>query len=188
MPANASDPGAMIGERIHTRRTNLGMTLRDLAERIGMTAGYLSRVENGGVTPSLDALQSIATALGVPMFFFLDANLAEPVVRAGARRKLYFPDSQMGYELLTPGVSGQMMALMIRMEPGTVRRTPPLAKANQQWFHVLSGELYLDLDGTDHHLAAGDSIYLSDGNLLREFGCEGAEELILVSVMIPPAL
>jgi transcriptional regulator with XRE-family HTH domain len=75
----------VVGERIRRRRQELGLTLRELAERIGMTAGYLSRVENQQVTPSLDALQAIAVALRVPMFHFLDSSPNEPVVRARAR-------------------------------------------------------------------------------------------------------
>ena len=71
----------VVGARIRRRRLDQGITLRGLAERIGMTAGYLSRVENQRVTPSLDALQAIATALGVPMFWFLDSLRDEPVVR-----------------------------------------------------------------------------------------------------------
>ena len=72
----------VVGDRIRRRRLDQGMTLRGLAERIGMTAGYLSRVENQRVTPSLDALQAIATALGVPMFWFLDSHAR----RAGGAR------------------------------------------------------------------------------------------------------
>ncbi len=56
----------VVGERIRRRRREQGLSLRELAGRIGMTAGYLSRVENQQVTPSLDALQAIATALNVP--------------------------------------------------------------------------------------------------------------------------
>ena len=81
----------VVGDRIRRRRLDRGLTLRALAERIGMTAGYLSRVENQRVTPSLDALQAIATALGVPMFWFLDSLRDEPVVRAARGAAWRFP-------------------------------------------------------------------------------------------------
>ena len=81
----------VVGERIRRRRQEQNLTLRDLAERIGMTAGYLSRVENQQITPSLDALQTIAAALHVPTFFFLDSAASEPVVRADGRRQPLIP-------------------------------------------------------------------------------------------------
>jgi transcriptional regulator with XRE-family HTH domain len=179
--------GQVVGERIRRRRREQGLSLRDLAGRIGMTAGYLSRVENQQVTPSLDALQSIAAALGVPMFFFLENHLAEPVVRAGQRRTLSFPVSRLGYELLTPALSGQMMAVLIRLEPGARRITPPLAQPNEQWMFVLEGSMCIDVDGKVYTLGRHDSIYFN-GNLLREFSCSGDCELTLICAVVPPVL
>ena len=177
----------VVGERIRRRRREQGLSLRELAGRIGMTAGYLSRVENQQVTPSLDALQAIATALGVPMFFFLDAQLGEPVVRAGQRRTLYFPGSRLGYELLTPELSSQMLAVLIRLQPGARRVTPPLAQPNEQWMFVLEGSMCIDVDGRVYTLDRHDSIYFN-GNQLREFACAGDGELSLICAVVPPVL
>jgi transcriptional regulator with XRE-family HTH domain len=177
----------VVGERIRRRRRAQGLSLRALAGRIGMTAGYLSRVENQQVTPSLDALQSIATALHVPMFFFLETPPAEPVVRAGQRRALSFPDSRLGYELLTPALSSQLMAVLIRLQPGARRITPPLAQPNEQWMFVLEGRMCIDVDGRVYTLDQYDSIYFN-GNLLREFACAGDQELCLICAMVPPVL
>jgi transcriptional regulator with XRE-family HTH domain len=177
----------MIGERIKKRRDELGLSLRELADVINMTAGYLSRVENNQVSPSLDALQAIAQALQVPMFYFLNSGPVDPIIRAGARRVLYFPDSKIGYELLTPDLVHQMMSMMIRIAPGVKRIAAPLAKPNEQWMYVLEGSLKIDIDGKIYILYPGDSIYY-DGNLLRDFSSVGQVELILICCIIPPIL
>jgi transcriptional regulator with XRE-family HTH domain len=177
----------VVGERIRRRRQDQGLTLRELAERIGMTAGYLSRVENQQVTPSLDALQAIATALGVPMFFFLDSTPSEPVVRAGGRRQLSFPDSHLTYELLTPAWSSQMMAVLIRLQPGARRVTPPLSQPNEQWMFVLEGQLCINVDGVAYTLDRHDGICFN-GNLLREFACSGDRDVAVICTVIPPVL
>jgi len=177
----------MVGKRIRRRRQEQGLTLRELADRIGMTAGYLSRVEHQQVTPSLDALQSIATALGVPMFFFLESRPSEPVVRAGQRRQLSFPDSRIAYELLTSEWSSQMMAFLIRLQPGARRMTPPLSQPNEQWMFVLDGQLCITVDSTTYTLDKHDSI-LYDGNLLQEFACSGDQEVVILCTIIPPVL
>jgi len=177
----------VLGERIRRRRQDLGLTLRKLGEKIGMTAGYLSRVENQQITPSLDALQAIATALQVPMFFFLNSHPSEPVVRAGVRRKLTFPDFRLGYELMTPETSRQMMVVLIRLQPGARRITPPLSQPNEQWMFVLEGRMTINVDGAIYHLEKHDSIYY-DGNRLREFACVGDQELQIVCAVVPPVL
>lgn len=53
---------------LHSSRKNKGLTLRELARRVGITAGYLSAIENGRQdifgSPSKDMLRRIAIELG----------------------------------------------------------------------------------------------------------------------------
>lgn len=176
-----------IGARIRKRRQELGLSLRELGKRTDLTAGFLSQVENDQVSPSLNSLQSIATALQVPMFYFLDNAQPEPVVRAERRRHLYFPDSHMGYDLLTPDFTHQMMSLMIHMEPHTRRIALPLARPTEQWMHVLQGRMEIQIGEAAYELEPGDSVYY-DGDMLREFGSISDEELVIICCITPPAL
>jgi transcriptional regulator with XRE-family HTH domain len=176
-----------IGKRVRRQRNKLGFSLRELGARTDLTAGFLSQLENDQISPSLNSLQSIATALQVPMFYFLENSQPQPIVRADERRKLYFPDSHMGYDLLAPDLTRQMMPLLIRMEPGVRRIALPLAKPTEQWFFVLQGRLEINVGEDTHLLDQGDSIYF-DGDLLREFSSVSEEELVVICCMTPPAL
>jgi transcriptional regulator with XRE-family HTH domain len=176
-----------IGKRVHRQRKKLGFTLRELAVRTDLTAGFLSQIENDQISPSLNSLQSIATALQVPMFYFLENSQPRLIVRADERRKLYFPDSHMGYDLLAPELTRQMLPMLIRMEPGTCRTALPLAKPTEQWFFVSQGRLEITIGDDTHQLEQGDSIYF-DGDLLREFCSISDEELIIICCITPPAL
>lgn len=53
----------LLGRMVHDRRTELGMTQDDLAERAGMTAGQLARLESGGAVPTVPLLARLAAAL-----------------------------------------------------------------------------------------------------------------------------
>ena len=176
-----------IGERIHTRRKELGLSLRDLGEQAAVSASFLSQVENDQVSPSLNSLQSIATALQVPMFYFLNDAPSGEIVRADKRRKLYFADSQIGYDLLTPDFSRQMMAFIIRMEPRACRIALPLARPTEQWMHVSQGCMEIQVGEETHTLETGDTIYY-DGDLLREFRSTCDEELVIYCCITPPVL
>ena len=48
-------------------RNSLGLTLGEVARRANLSAGMLSRLENGGVSPSLETLATPTGALGVPL-------------------------------------------------------------------------------------------------------------------------
>jgi len=176
-----------IGERIRQQRQKLGFSLRELGARTDLTAGFLSQIENDQISPSLNSLQSIATALQVPMFYFLDGTRPSLVVRSNERRKLYFRDSHIGYDLLAPEITRQMMPLLIRMEPSASRIAKPLATPTEQWFFVLQGKLQITVGDETHLLEEGDCIYF-DGDLLRQFGSASNQELVVICCMTPPAL
>ncbi|GAA0731982.1 helix-turn-helix transcriptional regulator [Dactylosporangium roseum] len=53
----------LLGQMVHDRRTELGLTQGELAERSGMTQPQLSRLEPGGATPTVPLLARLTTAL-----------------------------------------------------------------------------------------------------------------------------
>ena len=57
----------MLGQMVHDRRMELGLTQADLAERAGMTQPQLSRLESGGATPTVPLLARIAAALNADL-------------------------------------------------------------------------------------------------------------------------
>ena len=63
-----------VGRRIHQLRSESHMTQRELGEVTGLAVSYLSRVENGRLTPTLPTLTKIADALSVPLTALIDAK------------------------------------------------------------------------------------------------------------------
>ena len=107
-----------IGERIHTRRKELGLSLRALAKEVDLTASFLSQLERGQADPSIKSLRKIAAALGVPLFSFLaDNGDVNPVVRKDRRKRLQLPGSQVVCELLTPSVQRKMEVFIVTVDP-----------------------------------------------------------------------
>ena len=53
----------LLGQMVHDRRTELGLTQAELAERAGMTQPQLSRLESGGATPTVPLPTRLAAAL-----------------------------------------------------------------------------------------------------------------------------
>ena len=51
-----------------------GMTQEELADRSGLSLSSISAYETGGTDPSLDALQKLSTALGVPRGMITDID------------------------------------------------------------------------------------------------------------------
>lgn len=56
-----------FGNRIRELRSAAGMNQEEFADKCGFARSYMSRVETGGANPSLDAIQTFATALKMPL-------------------------------------------------------------------------------------------------------------------------
>jgi transcriptional regulator with XRE-family HTH domain len=66
-----------LGTRLKELRTRLGISQEELASRASMHWTYLSDLERGRQTPTLDMLNRVARALGVTLADFF-APLDEP--------------------------------------------------------------------------------------------------------------
>ena len=62
---------ASIGRRVRMLRQRLELTATDLAGQAGLSPGMLSKIENGGISPSLSTLRTLTEALPVPMTIFV---------------------------------------------------------------------------------------------------------------------
>lgn len=51
------------GEFLKDKRKNLDKTLREVSENTGLSIGYISRIENGSSSPSLEALYKLSSIL-----------------------------------------------------------------------------------------------------------------------------
>lgn len=69
-PAQGLDPKT-VGARIRARRTELGLTLKNVADRTHLSKSFLSQVEIGKVWPSVGALDQISTVLNTPAWVFV---------------------------------------------------------------------------------------------------------------------
>ena len=63
-----------IGTRIRHWRLKAEKTQRKLSESSGLTVSYLSRLENGRITPSIRTLEKLAKALEMPVTAFFETE------------------------------------------------------------------------------------------------------------------
>jgi transcriptional regulator with XRE-family HTH domain len=80
-----------LGQVVKQRRLALGLTQRELAERLGVKPNHITHLEAGRLRPSLSLLAILAEALGLqkePLFLLAHPELHEPIdaARRPARR------------------------------------------------------------------------------------------------------
>jgi transcriptional regulator with XRE-family HTH domain len=178
-----------LGARIRLLREAMDLSLRDLAERSGVSAPMLSQVERGETSPTLQVATRIAGGLELRLsqLLRLDEDGAVSVVRAGERRQGPSAHSGHAYEVLTPPLPGQRAELSRhRLAPGA--RTggpgdPPMHEpGSRETALVESGTLALVCDGRRYELSAGDCVTF-DADLNHHFENPGTEEAVLLAIV-----
>jgi transcriptional regulator with XRE-family HTH domain len=67
----------LIGERLQQLREERGMTRADVERSSGLLRSYVARVELGQLIPSLEALERLASALEVPLYWLFYVEESE---------------------------------------------------------------------------------------------------------------
>lgn len=190
-PAPSGDPDIQkIGGEIRGLRKARGMTLSELAEKSGLSIGYLSLLERDRATPSINALHAISRALGVTISWFFDANAAPVeergfVVRRARRRRLEFSAGIVD-ELLSPSLEGALELLSSRFPPGASSGDAPYTHTGEEAGVVVRGTLELWVDGKHFVLKAGDSFGFPS-SLPHRYWNPGSEETEVIWAITPPS-
>ena len=120
---DAIDPSAAIGEQLRELRQVKNLPLREVAERAGISVGYLSQLERNHSRLPIGVLKRISDALGVHMnWFFQQNNEGDPaerdvVVRSNNRKRMSFTGLGIQEELLSPNLSGPLELLISTIDP-----------------------------------------------------------------------
>jgi transcriptional regulator with XRE-family HTH domain len=176
-----------VGSRIHALRGTMGLSLRDLAERSGVSAPMLSQVERGETSPTLAVAGRIATGLDLTLsqLLRLDEDGHVVIVRRGQGRKRRRGGHRV--EELTPALPGQRADVSLhRLAPGAATGgvdDPPIHEpGSRETAVVLQGTATLAVDGERHELRTGDSVTF-DADLAHRFENDGDEPAELLAVV-----
>jgi len=185
--------GASVGQSIRRLRKSSGFSLQQLAEQTGLSAAYLSQVENDQANPTLSALRKIAQALGTSVFYVLahgEVGAADCVqVNKGERVTFKSPGFNPVYELLTRSYpQSRMQALYICLEPGMDSCDEPMGHGSwdaEEWTYVIDGELVFEIGSEQFSLTAGDAVHFRAA-LPHKFRNVSNQKAHLLCVMCPP--
>jgi transcriptional regulator with XRE-family HTH domain len=184
----ASEPSASIGPRVKVLREAMGLSLRDLGERSGVSAPMLSQVERGETSPTLAVAAKIAAGLELTLSQLLRLDEGEHVAitRAGGRRR--FERGGHRFEELTPPLPGQRADVSLHtLKPGAAtggRADPPMHEpGSRETAVILAGTLALVVDGTRYELREGDSVTF-DADLPHHLENDGEEPTRFIAVIV----
>ena len=178
-----------VGARVRALREHMGLSLRDLAERSGVSAPMLSQVERGETSPTVAVAGRIAAGLELSLsqLVRLDEGDGVTVVRAAERRRGGSEAHGHRYEVLTPSVPGQRAEVSLHVleaagATGGPTDPPRHEPGSRETAVVTSGRLRLVCDGIAYDLAEGDAVTF-DADLPHRFENPTEREARLFAVV-----
>jgi transcriptional regulator with XRE-family HTH domain len=173
-----------VGSRLRVERERQGISLRELARRLDVSASLISQVELGRATPSVGTLYAIVNELGISLDEVFDRapvdgdgfgggrtqaltsvhpgrsfKGAEPVVRHDERKAIQL-DSGVRWERLTSVTEDGVDFLFVDYDVGGASCADDslMRHAGREYGHVTEGRLGVTVGFETYELGPGDSI------------------------------
>jgi transcriptional regulator with XRE-family HTH domain len=159
-----------IGEQLRARRHERGLSLRALADRLGVSPSLISQIERGRANPSVSTLYQIVAELDVSLdeLLFNDRRAAElapasaaPVLRGRERMRIRLASGVIWERLTTvsePGV--EFLYVVYEVGGASSPEDAYQRHSGHEWGYVLSGTLEVTVAFRRYLLEPGDSLSL----------------------------
>lgn len=163
-----------LGARLREARTKRGLSLRSVAQSLGVSASLISQVEIGKTQPSVATLYAMANHLGVsldellgitaasdaPSALFGHTGPALPDIQRRSENPIIDMENGVRWERLAVGEGGTADAILVTYQPGATSSIEGklMRHAGVEYAYMLEGELTLHIDFDTHVLGPGDSL------------------------------
>jgi transcriptional regulator with XRE-family HTH domain len=197
--ADRRSEASKVGSRLREERARRGISLRELARRVGVSPSLVSQIELDRVNPSVSTLYALVTELGVTMSEMFSDGAQEPeplVVRERAAesdgivtdpdtRRVLNLASGVRWERLTPHSDPNIEFLYV-VYPVGAESCPEdalVTHGGREYGYVTSGTLGVGVGFDQHELRPGSSIAF-DSSSPHRLWTIGSEPVHAVWVVI----
>ena len=185
-PGPAADvPGRSLARNLRSARRGRGLSLREAAERAGISVSHLSAIERGTRNISLAGLQRLAVALGIQVsgLFGGGQQQAGRVVRTDARPILETGDPRVRVESLSVGAKLLEPHLYVA-EPGGGSEGS-YHHEGEETVYVMDGTVEFWLNELERHVVHAGDCLTFPSTLRHRWLNKGPDRLIMLWVNTP---
>ena len=200
-----------LGRRIREERQGRQWTLEQFSEKTGLSKSFLSQIERGNTEPSITSLKKIAAQFGysvVNLFpngqgaeesWGYGNRLAEPisnnnsyvkevgVVRAGKRKRIALPGSNVVYDLMTPDMKRKLEVMYMHVARGKNSGEEPLLDSpGEKLCIVMKGVLELCVGDEIYRLEQGDTLYYP-AHVPHSWKAIDGDSIEVIWILTPPS-
>lgn len=154
-----------IGPRLRELRMQRGLSLQQLAERAGVSAAAIHKIERSGMVPTITTLLKLADAFDRPVAYFVDeeGDKAGPVsfTAAADRPELFSADSGIDVRSISGAYARFLLdGRVVTVAPGAGSGSSLVERQGEELVLVLDGSLRFEVEGRLYEVGTGDALHL----------------------------
>ncbi|MEU4896263.1 XRE family transcriptional regulator [Streptomyces sp. NPDC044780] len=178
---------ADLGARIRDYRRMRQLTLRRIADAAGITESYLSQIERGTATGSVDVLSRVATALGLSLSDLFGGEPPQHTALRRADRPQITSEGVRKY-LFTRRPLRHLEVMEAVLDGGaSIGDAQHVHGSSQELVIVLEGSVVCTVEGRRCELDEGDSIEYTSSQP-HSIENPGTEQARILYVISPPSI
>lgn len=176
------EPSFEVGTRIKELRTKIGMSQKELADKVDLTPSFISQMESNQITPSLNSFMQICNTLGVSVSDMLEKKPEEApwlIRKAKVFDQPFFKNGgSSGFNIVK---DAHLSGSLIVIEPHAKMKSDLMPQSGSRLLYVIKGDISVIVDTQQETLRPGDSLYFTKGApaQLKNKGGDSAELLII---------
>ncbi len=181
-----------IGQRLKHARLAQHLTLRELADRLGCSESFLSKLENDKIRPSLSMLHQLVGALDINIAsLFADPLSDAPVLimkpenRPVIRTDPLLQGPGIALERLIATAKGALIEANIHCVSPGGHTDGEITHIGEEIGYILTGKLDLMVEGVTYRLSEGDCFFFKS-ELRHGYRNPGKVETRVLWVCTPP--
>ncbi|MEJ2099627.1 MAG: XRE family transcriptional regulator [Desulfobacterales bacterium] len=200
-----------LGRRIREERQGRQWTLEQFSEKTGLSKSFLSQIERGNTEPSITSLKKIAAQFGYSVVnLFPNGQGAEEgwgyanrlfeqvsnnnsyikevaVVRAGKRKRIALPGSNVVYDLMTPDMKRKLEVMYMHVSRGkNSGEEPMLDSPGEKLCIVMKGVLEVRVGDELYRLGQGDTLYYP-AHVPHSWKAIDGDSIEVIWILTPPS-
>jgi transcriptional regulator with XRE-family HTH domain/KaiC/GvpD/RAD55 family RecA-like ATPase len=158
-------PATDIGGKLKEERMRVGLSQKDLADKVGLTASFLSQLENNQVSPSLSTYMQLCQALGINPGQFLEQGGEKTATPWLLRKDSVFlrtPVREDHAKVYEVAAGKKLSARIVVLPPGASMNRHFFYHKDEELVYIVDGNLSVTIEGREELISSGDAIYLKE--------------------------
>jgi transcriptional regulator with XRE-family HTH domain len=160
--ATTEDVIASIGPKVRQLRRQRNLSLQQLAERAGLSAAAIHKIERNGMVPTITTLMKLSAALNRSVAYFVDEEQTEPavLVRSDERKPVFTSKERLDLAGIS-GPYGQffMAGAVATIEAGADSGPKRMEHPGEELIFMLEGTVCFEVEGEEYTLRRGDALH-----------------------------